>query len=47
MRSAVAAGLLDTDIPAAAVAEGQYCLKEKPGLGIDLAAVAADFVEDL
>lgn len=47
MRSAVAEGLWDTDIRAAAVAEGQYCLVEKPNLEIDLAAVAADLVEDL
>lgn len=48
MRFAVAEGLRDTDIRAAAVAVGRrYCLVEKPGLEIDLAAKAAGFVEDL
>ena len=47
MRFAVAEGLRDTDIHAAAVAEGRYCLIEKPDLEIEQAAEAADFVEDL
>lgn len=47
MRSAVAEGLRDTDIRAAALAEGQCCLTEKPDLEIVLAAVAADLAVGL
>lgn len=47
MRSAVAEGLLDSGIRAAAVAEGQCCLTEKPNLEIVLTAGAADLAEAL
>lgn len=47
MHFAVAEGPRDTDIRAAAVAEGQYCLTEKPDLEIELVGVAADSVDGL
>ena len=46
-RSVVAEGLRDIDIPVVVVAEGQYCLIEKPDLEIVLAAEAADLAENL
>lgn len=47
MRSAVAEGLLGSGIRAAAAAEEQCCLTEKPDLEIVLAAGAADLAEAL
>ena len=44
-RSAVAEGLRNIDIRSAEVAEGQYCLIEKPDLEIGQDAKAANLVE--
>lgn len=46
-RFGAAEGLRGTDIRSAAAVEGKYCSVEKPDLGIDLHAVAANLVERL